>query len=129
MQMINEVRFVGWVGHDLKLQKTTNGDSVVNFDLSTTESYQDPRDKKRKTVTDWHRIVAYGKIAENLAKFAKKGSLVYVDGKHKTGRKWTDKEGVTHHVSEIVVREFKMMPAGKTKEDSGNQEEQSEKAA
>lgn len=128
--MINEVRLIGWIGHDLKLQNTTNGDPVINFDLSTTEIYIDPKEKKKKTITDWHKVVAYGRLAENLAKYAKKGSLLYIEGKHKSGRKWTAKDGAVHHVSEIAVREFKLMPAaGKGKGDEAGLEGDAQHAA
>lgn len=113
-------RFLGWVGKDLKLEYTTGGTPVTNFDLSTTESYRDPATGGYKPCTDWHSMVAYGEIAKYLCEYAKKGTMLLISiSKHKK-RRWEDKEGIKREASEFVIERVKIVPNGKQKEENNN---------
>lgn len=102
--MLNKAMIIGRIGNDLELKKTANS-SVLVMNIATTENYiTDSGDKVEKT--EWHRVVVYGKTAENCYKFLKKGSLIYVEGKISTN-KWQDKDGNDRETKEIkaeVVR-------------------------
>ncbi len=96
--MLNKAMIIGRIGSDLVLKKTIST-SIVNMSIATDESYfTEHGDKVEKT--EWYRVVAYGKTAENCNKYLKKGSLVYVEGKLVTN-KWQDKGGNDRFTTEI----------------------------
>jgi single-strand DNA-binding protein len=105
--MVNKVILIGNLGADAELRKTNNQTSVTNARLATHETYRDG-DKKKIETTEWHRLVIFGKGAETFAKYAGKGSLIYIEGKLQT-RKWEDRDGQSRFTTEIVVREFKFI--------------------
>lgn len=96
--MLNKVMIIGRIGNNLELKKTANS-SVLAMNVATDESYYTDRGDKVER-TEWHRVVVYGKAAENCYKFLKKGSLIYVEGKISTN-KWQDKDGNDRENKEI----------------------------
>jgi len=99
--MVNKVMLIGHLGKDPEFKNVENDRKVVNFTLATSESYIGKDGKKVENV-EWHKIVAWGGLAENISKFTTKGSKVYVEGKIKT-RTWDNKEGVKQYTTEIVA--------------------------
>lgn len=96
--MLNKAMIIGRLGADLVLKQTASS-SVVNMNVATDESYvTDKGDKVEKV--EWHRVVVYGKMAENCHRYLKKGSLVYVEGKLFTN-KWQDRDGNDRYTTEI----------------------------
>jgi single-strand DNA-binding protein len=75
---------------------------VVNFSVATSFKYKDKNTGEQKEETEWHRVVCFGKTAEVVGSYGKKGRAVYVEGRLQT-RKWTDKEGVERYTTEIVA--------------------------
>ncbi len=104
---INKVILVGNLGSDPELRYTGSGTAVCNFSLATTESYKD-RDGNQVENTEWHRVVAWARLAEICGEYLKKGRQVYIEGQLQT-RQWEDKDGNTKYTTEIKAREMQML--------------------
>lgn len=98
-QGINKVILVGNLGRDPELRATQSGTAVANFTLATTERWTD-RQGQRQERTEWHRIVAWGKLAEIVKEYLTKGKQVYIEGSIRT-RQWEDRDGNTRTTTEI----------------------------
>ncbi len=107
MAGLNKVTLIGNLGRDPELRYTANGQAVANFTLATTESYS-KRDGGREERTEWHRIVAWGKLAEICGEYLAKGRQIYVEGRIQT-REWEDKDGNKRWTTEIVARNMQML--------------------
>ena len=106
--MINSVTLVGRVGKDPEVRHTQSGQAVANFSLATDESYKNHEGEKVKK-TEWHNVVAWGKLAEVIQQYVKKGQLVAIIGKLQT-RSWDDKQtGAKKYTTEIVAQTLKML--------------------
>jgi len=105
--MVNKVILVGNLGADPEMRYTQSGTAVANFRLATSERWTDKAGEKQER-TEWHRIVAFGRLAEICGEYLTKGRQVYVEGRLQT-RSWDDKEGQTRYTTEIVAREMKML--------------------
>ena len=90
MGSVNRVILVGNLGRDAELKYTPSGAAVSNFSIATTETWKDKNSGERKEKTEWHRIVLWGKTAENLSQYLLKGKQVFVEGRLET-RQWEDK--------------------------------------
>ena len=97
--MLNKVMIIGRLGADPELRYTQGGQAVCSLRIATDESYTD-RNGNRVESTEWHRVVAFQRAAENCNQYLNKGSLVYVEGKLAT-RKWTDQNGQERYTTEI----------------------------
>ncbi|HMV26129.1 single-stranded DNA-binding protein [bacterium] len=106
---LNKVIIIGRLGGDPELRYTPSGAPVATFNVATNESYKDKEGKLIES-TDWHRIVAWNKLAEICGQYLKKGSLVYVEGKIKT-RSYDDKDGQKKYVTEIRADNMQMLGA------------------
>jgi single-strand DNA-binding protein len=106
--MINKVILVGRLGKDPEIRSTPSGTSVARFSLATDEKFTDRNGEKQER-TEWHNIVAWGKLAEICGQYLKKGKLVYIDGSIRTDS-WDDKEsGQKKYRTEIVANTMKML--------------------
>lgn len=99
---LNKVQLIGNVGGQPDCRVTTGGKQVAAFTLATGESWTDKETGTAKEQVEWHRVVAFGKIAEVIAKYINKGSRLYVQGKQRT-RIWEDKDGIKRYTTEVVV--------------------------
>ncbi len=99
---VNKVILVGRLGQDPELKSTPSGMSVCNFSIATSENWVDRSGQKQER-TEWHRIVVWGKLAENCGQYLKKGRQVYVEGYLQT-RSWEDKDGQKRYTTEVVAR-------------------------
>lgn len=104
--MINKATLLGHVGRDPEIRNMSNGDAVATVSLATTEKWKD-KNGERQEKTEWHRLVFFGKLAEIVEKYVRKGSLIYVEGKLTT-RKW-EKDGVERYTTEINCNEMKLL--------------------
>jgi single-strand DNA-binding protein len=102
MASVNKVIIVGNMGKDPEVNFSAGGDPVVNISVATSSRYKDKTTGEPKEETEWHRVVCFGKTAEVVGEYGKKGRSVYVEGRLRT-RKWTDKEGVERYTTEIVA--------------------------
>jgi len=106
-KMINKAILVGRLGKDPEVRYTADGAMVTNFNLATDEQWKDKSGEKVQK-TEWHKIVAFGKLAEICGKYLVKGKLVYLEGRIQT-RAWDDKEGVKRYTTEIVASNMQML--------------------
>ena len=97
--MLNKVQLIGRLGSDPDLRYTQGGQPVCSLRIATDESYTD-KNGNRVEATEWHRVIAFQRAAENCNKYLSKGSLVYVEGKLAT-RKWQDQNGQDRYTTEI----------------------------
>jgi single-strand DNA-binding protein len=104
---VNKVILIGNLGRDPEIRYTTGGQAVANFTIATTERYTN-KSGERQEDTEWHRIVAWGRLAEICGEYLSKGRMVYIEGSIKT-RSWEDKEGNTRYTTEIVARNMQML--------------------
>jgi single-strand DNA-binding protein len=93
MASVNKVILLGTLGKDPEIRYQSSGDSVATFSLATNEKWTDKVTKEKKQSTEWHKITAFGKLAEIAQQYLTKGSEVYIEGKIKSN-KYTDKEGI-----------------------------------
>lgn len=107
MNGLNKVTLIGNLGKDPETKTIDEKVTVTKFTLATTESYKDEKGEKH-TATEWHNIVIWGKPAEIAAKYLKKGSKIYLEGKIKT-RGYENKEGQKKYVTEIIAETFLML--------------------
>ena len=99
---VNKVILVGNLGQDPEVRYMPNGGAVANITLATSESWRDKQTGENKEITEWHRVVLFGKLAEVAGEYLKKGSQVYIDGQLRT-RKWQDQGGQERYTTEVVV--------------------------
>ena len=104
---VNKVILVGRLGKDPDVKKMTNGESVTNVTLATSENWKDKSGAKQEK-TEWHNLVFYRRLAEIAGQYLNKGSQIYIEGKLQT-RKWQSKEGQDRYTTEIIVSEMQML--------------------
>jgi len=108
---LNKAILIGHLGKDPEVRYTPNGTAVANFSLATSEKWTDNSgDKKERT--EWHRIVAFGKLGEICGEYLSKGRQVYIEGRIQT-RDWEDKEGVKRYTTEVVANQMLMLGGNK----------------
>jgi single-strand DNA-binding protein len=100
MGSVNKVIIVGNLGKDAEVRYTTGGSAVATISVATTEVWNDRSSGERQEKTEWHRVVIWGKTAENLKDYLTKGKQIYVEGKLQT-RKWQDRDGNDKYTTEI----------------------------
>ena len=109
---LNKAMLIGHLGNDPEMRVTASGQSVVNFTLATNESFRDSSGNMQER-TEWHRIVAWGKLAEICSQYLKKGRQVYVEGRLQT-RSWEDsKTGEKRYTTEIICSDMQMLGSGR----------------
>jgi len=103
---VNKAILVGRLGKDPETRYTSSGQAVCNFSLATDETYKDRAGERQKR-TEWHRIVAWGKLAEIAQQYLRKGSLIFVEGRIQT-RQW-EKDGQKRYSTDIVANDFRFL--------------------
>ena len=105
MSALNKVQIIGNCGQDPEVRYMPSGSAVANLTLATSEKWKDKNTGEPKEETEWHKIAVFGKLAEIIGEYVRKGSKLYIEGKLKT-RKWTDQQGQEKYSTEIVVDGF-----------------------
>src|ERR1700712_870069 len=108
MASVNKVILVGNLGADPETRYLPSGDAVANVRLATTDRYKDKTSGEMKEATEWHRVSFFGRLAEIVNEYLKKGSSVYIEGRIRT-RKYTDQAGVEKYATEIVAEQMQML--------------------
>ncbi|MEH6800795.1 MAG: single-stranded DNA-binding protein [Halopseudomonas sabulinigri] len=98
---VNKVILIGNVGGDPEVRYMPNGNAVANVTLATSDSWKDKQTGQQQERTEWHRVVFFGRLAEVVGEYARKGSKLYIEGRLQT-REW-EKDGVKRYTTEIVV--------------------------
>jgi single-strand DNA-binding protein len=107
MASVNKVILVGNLGADPDKRVTGTGQVVTNFNIATTDRWND-KSGQRQERTEWHRIVVWGQQAENCAQYLSKGRPVYVEGSLRT-RQWDDKDGNKRYTTEVVAQRVQFL--------------------
>jgi single-strand DNA-binding protein len=129
MASVNKVILVGNLGRDPELRYIPSGQAVANFTLATNDRWRDKEGNNQER-TEWHRIVVWGKSAENCAQYLQKGRSVYIEGRLQT-REWEDKDGNKRQTTETIAQTVQFLggrggagggaePAGGPSSDSGS---------
>ena len=114
---MNKVILVGRLGQDPRLAYAASGVAVASFSMATDESYTD-RDGKKIEKTEWHRVIVFGKQAENCDKYLSKGSLVLVEGSLQT-RKWQDNNGNDRYTTEVKAQRVQFLESKGARDGQG----------
>jgi single-strand DNA-binding protein len=107
MAGINKVILVGRLGNDPEMRYTADGTAVTNFRVATSDEWIDKTTNEKKERTEWHRIVAWRKLAELCGQYLTKGRQVYVEGKLQT-RSW-EKDDIVRYSTEIIASEVQFL--------------------
>ncbi|EAO8183398.1 single-stranded DNA-binding protein [Salmonella enterica] len=99
---INKVILIGFLGNAPEIRYMPNGNAVAHFSLATSETWRSKQTGEMKELTEWHRVVLFGKLAEVAGEYLRKGSQVYIEGQLRT-RSWDDNNGVTRYTTEVIV--------------------------
>ncbi|KEZ78358.1 single-stranded DNA-binding protein [Salinisphaera hydrothermalis] len=105
---VNRAIILGNLGADPEVRHTAGGTAVANISVATSEVWTDKNSGEKQERTEWHRVVAFARLAEVMGEFLKSGSKVYIEGKIQT-RKWQNREGQDVYTTEIVANELQML--------------------
>jgi single-strand DNA-binding protein len=111
--MVNQIILIGRLGNDPELKYLQSGTAVTNFSLATSEKYK--KDGELQEVTTWHRVSAYGRLAEVSSNYLRKGSLAFVQGKLRNNT-WEDSDGNKHSDLRVVVEKIAFLDPKKVHE-------------
>ncbi|MEY8262878.1 MAG: pyridoxine 5'-phosphate synthase, partial [Bermanella sp.] len=104
---INKVILIGTLGRDPEMRFLPNGNAVCNLNMATNEGYKDKNTGQQVEKTEWHRISAFGRLAEVMGEYLKKGSKCYIEGKLET-REY-EKDGIKRYSTSIIANEMTML--------------------
>ncbi len=119
--MVNRVTLIGRLGADPEIKITQEGKTIARFSIATDESYLD-NDGNKIEITEWHRIVVFGKLAEIVKEYFEKGRLCFIEGKLRT-RQWEDKKGNKKWTTEVIAKNIRLLDK-KIKENSNEDEKE-----
>jgi single-strand DNA-binding protein len=111
MASVNQVTLIGNLGADPELRYTNTGSAVANLRIATNEQWTD-KNGERQERTEWHQIVVWGKQAENVGKYLRKGRSVYIEGRLQT-RQWEDQSGNKRYTTEVVAQLVQFLGGGR----------------
>lgn len=117
---VNKAIIIGNLGDDPSVKYMPNGKAVVNISVATSEEWKDQQGQLQSRV-EWHRCVAYERLAEVIGEYLRKGSKIYLEGKLHT-REWQDQQGQKRYTTEIVIQEMQMLdskPANQPGDNTG----------
>ena len=107
MASVNKTIHIGNVGREPELKYTPNGKAVCNFSIACNEAWKGDDGNKQER-TEWIKVVAWGKLAENCGKLLSKGKQVYIEGRLQT-REWNDKDGNKRYSTEVVANTMQLL--------------------
>ncbi|MDM8518303.1 single-stranded DNA-binding protein [Desulfobacterales bacterium HSG16] len=117
MAGVNKVILVGNLGRDPEVKYFQDGTAVCNFSVATSETWNDKNTGEKREKTEWHRVVAFRRLAEVCGQYLSKGKQVYIEGKLQT-REWEGQDGAKRYTTEIVASTMQFLG---TKGDAGQQ--------
>ena len=107
MSSLNKVMLIGRLGQDPEVRYTQSNTAVATLSLATSERYKDGNGEQQER-TEWHRVVAWGRLAEICQQYLHKGSLIFVEGPLQT-RQWEDNQGQKRYTTEIKALQMTML--------------------
>ena len=117
---LNKVNLIGNLTQDPELKNLPSGQGVALFNVATNYNWRDVKTKEKKSRADFHRIVAWGRLAEIITTYLKKGSKVYLEGRLQN-RSWEDKAGQKKYTTEVVASDLIMLGGSQKKESTGDE--------
>jgi len=106
---LNKVQIIGYLGRDPETRHSPNGGAVSQVTVATNHYWVDRQTQERKESTEWHRVVFFGRVAEVVTEYARKGSQIYVEGRLQT-RKWQDREtNQDRYTTEIIAQHMLLL--------------------
>ncbi len=108
MAGVNKVILVGNLGNDPETRYTADGKAISNITVATSETWKDKTSGEKKEKTEWHRVAFFGRLAEIVGQYLRKGAKVYVEGKLET-KKWQAKDGSDRYTTSIIANELQML--------------------
>ncbi|MCP4337785.1 MAG: single-stranded DNA-binding protein [Desulfobulbaceae bacterium] len=114
---INKVIIIGTLGSDPEMRYLPNGNAVCSISLATDEGYKDKNTGQQVEKTEWHRVEAFGRLAEIIGEYLKKGSKCYIEGKLRTDE--YEKDGIKRYSTKIIANEMTMLD----KKEGGQQQQ------
>ena len=109
---------VGHLGRDPEVRYTQDGAAICNFSMATSQEWRDKNTGEKREKTEWHRIVAFRKLAEICAEYLVKGKQVYLEGRLQT-RSW-EQDGATKYMTEVVAEQMQMLGGKSGGQNSGS---------
>ncbi|AHF15156.1 single-stranded DNA-binding protein [Niabella soli] len=106
----NKVQLIGNLGNNPEVKATVNGKKMARFSIATSETYKNANGE-RVTETQWHNLVAWGKVADIVGKYLEKGREVAIEGKL-IHRQYEDKNGQKQYITEVQVQELLLLSGG-----------------
>ena len=116
MPALNKVMCMGNLGADPEMRYTANGNAVTTFNVAVNEQWTDS-DGERRAKTEWFNVVTWNRQAENCAKYLRKGSLVFVEGRLQT-RSWDGTDGTKHYRTEVIGDRVNFIDTGERRGDA-----------
>lgn len=110
---VNKVTLLGRLGSDPELKYTQDGNAIARLSIATSEKFKD-RSGEQQEKTEWHRCAAFGKAAEIIGEYCKKGDMIYVEGKIAYSKRTGD-DGIERYFTDIKIRDFTLL-GGKREE-------------
>jgi single-strand DNA-binding protein len=107
MGSLNKVQLIGRLGAKPEMKYLDSGKELATFSMATSERFKNSKGENQER-TEWHKIVAFGRLAEICVEYLSKGSLVFIEGRLQT-RSWEDKGGKTNYITEIVCLNLQML--------------------
>ena len=108
MSTYQKIVIIGHAGDDPQVKRFDNGGMIANLPVATTETWKDKNTGEKKSLTEWHRVVINGKLAELAEKYVKKGDKVLIEGIMRT-RKYTVADGSERYTTELICKELRFM--------------------
>ena len=104
---VNKVIVIGTLGRDPEIRYLPNGNAVASLSVATDEGYKDRNTGQQVDKTEWHRVEAFGRLAEIMGEYLKKGSKCYIEGKLRTDE--YEKDGIKRYSTKIIANEMTML--------------------
>jgi single-strand DNA-binding protein len=105
---VNKVIILGRLGADPEIRYMPSGITLASLSVATNDFYKNKNTGENTELTEWHRVSVFGKMADTIQKYVKKGDLIFIEGKLNT-RKWQDQQGINHYSTEIKATNMQLM--------------------
>ncbi len=105
---VNKAIIVGNVGSDPEVRYMPSGSAVAEVSVATSEQWKDKQSGEKQERTEWHKVTFFGRLAEVVGEYVRKGSQIYVEGSIRT-EKWQDKQGQDRYTTKIIANEMQML--------------------
>lgn len=120
MRGVNKAIIIGTLGADPEVKQFSNGGSITNISVATSEQWTDKQSGEKREATEWHRISLSNRLGEIAAQYLRKGSKVYIEGKIST-RKYQAQDGTDRYATEIKAMQMQMLDSANGGQQQNNQ--------